>query len=171
MGYDNMQGRWKDAVNYTPFLAGIQFCIRVIGLEAAVPIESRGTMQRPFEKFRRFRDRWLVDDEGNPFSFIHKLLQYGLAVSRDWNTRDKIRFSADRDWCFYEGTGFQVKALKCFIDDTLRTAEKVLSRQLQFRRQDTIESINLYSMKDHHFITDTDYSFADLIPNYKTKAR
>jgi hypothetical protein len=110
-------------------------------------------MQRPFEKFRRFRDRWLVDDEGNPFSFIHKLLQYGLAVSRDWNTRDKIRFSADRDWCFYEGTGFQVKALKCFIDDTLRTAEKVLSRQLQFRRQDTIESINLYSMKDHHFIT------------------
>jgi hypothetical protein len=171
MGYDATKGKWKHPVNYTPFLAGIQACIRLIGLEIALPTESRDTMEQPFEDFRKFRDRWLVDDEGNPFSFIHKLLQYGLAVSRDWNAEDKIRFSADRDRCFYEGTGFQVKALKCFVDDILRRAEEVLSRQLQFRRQDTIESIDLYSIKDHHFITDTNYSFADLIPDHKAKAR
>jgi hypothetical protein len=75
-------------VNYIPFLAGIQFCIPLIVLEIALPTELRDTIEQPFEDFRKFRDRWLVDDEGNPFSFIHKLLQYGLTVSRDWNAED-----------------------------------------------------------------------------------
>jgi hypothetical protein len=35
MGWDIEQARWKDAFNYTGFLAGIHYCMRVLGLEYA----------------------------------------------------------------------------------------------------------------------------------------
>lgn len=58
MGYDLGKGRWKGPGDVTGTLAGLQFGIRVIGLESCIPQESRDDFrvcfpeENPEEKFK-----------------------------------------------------------------------------------------------------------------------
>ncbi len=50
-------------------MAGLQFCIRVIMVEAALPTNLRNgfnetSVENPIQIFRKVRDIWLVDGEG-----------------------------------------------------------------------------------------------------------
>ena len=70
LGYNVEWKQWRQPLEYTTILAGIQFCARVIMLEAALPRISRDGIdetspQNPVELFRKVRDKWLIDGEGN----------------------------------------------------------------------------------------------------------
>ena len=41
MGYKLSESRWKRPADYTPILAALQFCIRVISLEHSLPQDTR----------------------------------------------------------------------------------------------------------------------------------
>ena len=69
LGYNLEWKQWRQPLQYTTILAGIQFCIRVIMLEASLPTEIRDnfnetSLENPVQAFRKVRDQWLVDGEG-----------------------------------------------------------------------------------------------------------
>jgi hypothetical protein len=82
-------------VNTVPILAGIQFCIRVLILEYALPSDQRDELtctegNDPLEIFRAVRDKWLVDGAASPFNAMHKLLQYGMSMGSVASGRDRV---------------------------------------------------------------------------------
>jgi hypothetical protein len=67
-GYNVDYKQWRKPQDYTTILAGIQFCIRIIMLEHALPRESRNAFTEdspmtPVMKFRQVR-QWLIDGGG-----------------------------------------------------------------------------------------------------------
>jgi len=69
LGYNLEWKQWRQPLQYTTILAGIQFCIRVIMLESSLPTEIRDnfnetSLENPVQAFRKVRDQWLVDGEG-----------------------------------------------------------------------------------------------------------
>ena len=122
---------------YTPILAGLQFCIRVIGLEHALPSSRRDDMSAssidPMPTFHRMREEWLVEGAPSPFNYIHKLLNYGYAIGKDVKTRSRIRWSVDGKRLYFDGRGFKINKWKKFVHELLGMAEEMMSKHLLFQ--------------------------------------
>ena len=70
-GYNVEYKQWRKPQDYTTILAGIQFCMRIIMLEHALPMASRDEFTEyssltPVMKFRKVR-KWLIDGGGISF--------------------------------------------------------------------------------------------------------
>jgi hypothetical protein len=176
MGYNVREGRWKRPNHYTPTLAAIQLCIRVILLEDSLPMRSRehyrhGSGMTPLETFRCQHSKWLVDGGGTPYSWVHKLMNYGMKIAKDSKGTDRVRFSADRRYCYFDGHGFKVDEWKSMVKDIVRSLERILSRQLLFRQGDTIEPMNPYSIVDNEYVHENGHYFAHLLSDYRHVAK
>jgi hypothetical protein len=174
-GYKLSESRWKRPNEYTPTLAAIQFCIRVLSLEHCLPLDARNEYiyneysPTPLHTFQEFHSKWLVEGEAQPFSYVHKLLNYGIYAAKEATGADKIRITEGR--CFYDGGSFVIEAWKQMNKDILRRAEAILSRQLLFRDTDTIDSFDPYQYVDQERNFDNGFSLASLIPDYRHRAR
>jgi len=107
LGFNIQLHQWLDPSPYTQTLAGLQFCIRVILLEHALPSVQRDGFRdvhpTPLERFRRIHVQYLVEGEEYPFNYIHKLLNYGMQASKNCTTRSRIRWSTDNQMLFWVG--------------------------------------------------------------------
>src|SRR5215471_9239219 len=88
LGYNIKTARWKDPGHFTPIIARILFCMRIIGLESCLPQKERDQFEstptdNPHVRLNKFRDIWLVENEPTPFNYLHKLLNYGMNASED----------------------------------------------------------------------------------------
>ena len=86
--YKLSESRWRRPTEYTPMLVALQFCVRLISLEHCLPLKKRNryvyrSNATPLTMFQEFHSVWLVDGAGCPFSYIHKLLNYGMGASKD----------------------------------------------------------------------------------------
>lgn len=90
MAWDSATERWRRPGTYTPFLAGLQFCMRVLTCEIALPCDKRDEYCQPRDRreptpldvLNKYRKLWLVDGEPYPFTWVHSLLVYGMRVVR-----------------------------------------------------------------------------------------
>jgi hypothetical protein len=178
MAWDPATKRWRRPGTYTPFLAAIQFCIRVLTCEIILPMAKRsdyydGDMsdETPLGVLQRYRQKWLVDGAPYPFNWVHSLMVYGIHVAADDKTEDKIRFSNDDKLLYWQGRELEIAAWRQFPGDILRGAEKILSRELLFQEDDNVESINPYDIIDNQGCRDNQYFFANHIPEYRDTAR
>jgi hypothetical protein len=67
-GYNVDNKQWRQPNEYTTILAGLQFCIRIIMLESALPITQRHEFNErslldPVQTFLGVRNKWLIDGE------------------------------------------------------------------------------------------------------------
>jgi hypothetical protein len=176
LGFNYNLGRWQHPNSYTPVLACIQFCIRIICTEYLLPTEMREDFHvtldhTPLSVFKQFHQRWLVEGEATPFNYIYQLMNYGMAIAKNTKGDDKIRFSADKKRCYYRRYELDISIWRAMPKDILRTAEMILSRQLLFQTSDTITPVNPYSIVDYEGITDVGHFFGDTIPDYRHIAR
>ena len=146
-GFNAKSRRWKRPSNYTPFLASIQFCIRIIGVEYALPTSERNRFKvtedhTPLIVFKQFWQKWLVEGEPTPFNYVHQLMNYGMNIAKNCKGDDKIRFSADGKRCYYETHQFDMLEWKEMPKEILRNAELILSRRLLFQNSDTVTAVN-----------------------------
>ena len=166
MGYNLEWKQWRQPQEYTTILAGLQFCIRMVMLEHALPSEQRDEFTEdsevnPVAKFRTVRDIWLVDGEGTPFGYIHRLLNYGMAAAKNTTTRSRIRWSADARTLYFDGRALRLEDWIKFVEDLISLAEELLSTELLFRNDGTIPEVDLYTVDDsgnheagHYFALD-----------------
>jgi hypothetical protein len=120
----------------------------------------------PLESFRSQHCKWLVDGGGTPYSWVHKLMNYGMKIAKDAKGEDRVRFSADGKYCYFDGHGFKVEEWKSMVKDIVRRLEMILSRQLLFRPKDTIEPMDPYSFVDHEYVHKNGHYFAYLLPDH-----
>ena len=146
-GFNVKSGQWKRPNNYTPFLAFIQFCIRLIGVEYTLPTKERNRFwvtedHTPLTVFKQFWQKWLVEGEPIPFNYMHQLMNYGMNIAKNCKGDDKIRFSGDKKWCYYKTHQFEMSAWKEMPKEIVRNAELILSWRLLFQNSDTIMAVN-----------------------------
>ena len=162
-GYNVEFNQWWQPQDYTTILAGLQFCIRMVILEWALPREERDefseeSVMDPVTQFRVLRNKWLVDGEskhpicivlivGTPFGYIHRMLNYGIAASKNASTRSRIRWSADGKVLYFDGRALSLAHLKEFVHSMLNSAERMMSEELLFQK--------------HGFIPEFDFDFVD----------
>jgi hypothetical protein len=176
MAWDVEQARWKDAFNYTQFLAGIHYCMRILGLECAWPQRLRDyyvfdPQHTPAHMLADFHSQWLVQEGCSVFSTIHDRLNYGFRVNRGYRSTDQLRFSQEGDLCYYGEGVIEMKDWKPMISSLIDRAERILSRNLLFRDQDTVDIIDPYSIVDDERKSDAGHSFVHLNPSYRSDAR
>jgi len=167
LGYNTSSKQWRAPEDYTNILAGIQWCIRVIILESALPSQLRDnytedSVQNPVDSFRSQRDKWLIDGEGSPFGYIHRLLNYGIHASKNATTRSRIRWSADNKTLYFDGRALKLELWIGFVEELLSTIEKMLSEQL-FMADGKLPEIDLRVLDDpsnhesgHYWVLDED---------------
>lgn len=147
-GYNVDYKQWRKPQDYTTILAGIQFCMRVIMLEHALPTVLRDdfTEHSPITPVMQFRGvrKWLIDGGGKshrwetlitdtPFGRIHRTLNYGMAASQDSIARSRIRWSADRKTLYFDGRALKLRELIEFVHELLNIAEGIMSKELLFQ--------------------------------------
>jgi len=174
-GFNINSGRWKQPSNYTPFLASMQFCIRIISVEYALPTKGRNRFRvtsdhTPLTVFKQFWEQWLVEGQPTPFNYIHQLMNYGMNIAKNCRGLDNIRFSTDKRRCYYKGRQFELSEWKAMPREILRNAELILSRQLMFQNSDTITAVNPYIVDDES-IVDVGHFFGETIPDHRHIAR
>jgi hypothetical protein len=107
VGYHIGWKRWKGPADYTMILAGLQWILRILVLESAIPKDTRDDWDEfyddPLEQFRMTHAKYLVDKEPYPFAQIHSLLNYGMRASINVTTRSRIDWSDDDKILYLDG--------------------------------------------------------------------
>jgi len=165
LGYNVSMKQWRRPVHYTNILAGLQYCIRVIMLEHALPQEDRNQYSNSFKEdpltiFLHVHDAWLVEGKPSPFNYIHKLLNYGMATAKDAGGRDRVRWSADGRRMYFDDRVLEIWRWKKFIQNLLDEAEELLNTKLLFREGKYIPLIDLHKYTDDPNLADAGYYFA-----------
>ncbi|TMC15888.1 MAG: hypothetical protein E6J34_20790 [Chloroflexi bacterium] len=96
LGYNATTETWREPSDYTPMLAGMQFCMRLIMLEYTLSQGERNEFaqnysETPEELFKAMHAKWLVVGTGTTFNYVHSLLQYGKRVTKDGRDRERVR--------------------------------------------------------------------------------
>jgi hypothetical protein len=164
LGYDVNAQRWRDPINYTPMLAGMQFCIRLIMLESVLPRDQRDEWmsvrsRSPEEVFREVHDKWLVVGTGTTFNYIHTLLQYGKSIIRGGRGRERVRLSKDKLTVYLDDSAIIIQEFREFIRSLILDAQKIMIEVLLFGDGKWLEGLDLYSMADNPNVSNIEYSF------------
>ena len=153
LGFNIHLHQWEEPSSYTQILAGLQFCIRVILLEYSIPVDQRdnirGIKPTPLERFRQVHDPYLVEGREYPFNYIHKLLNYGMQVSKDFITRSRIRWSTDNKLLFWDGDKLIMEEWKEFVLKLLAETENMCATELLFQSDGCLPRVDLYALKDN----------------------
>ncbi len=117
IGYHVGWKRWRGPDIYTPILAGIQWVMRVLVLESAIPKADRNNWferhnDDPLQCFNWSHHKYLVEGEAYPYDQIHTLLNYGMKASINVTSRSRIDWSPDRKVLYLDGKRLKMKAWK-----------------------------------------------------------
>ena len=170
LGYDGHTKRWREPNTYTPILAGIQFCLRVLMLEYSLPSRERNEViylegDNPLEVFRRVRDKWLVDGEATPFNTMHKLLQYGMQVGLAAGGRDRVLWSEGGETMYFDGRPLRVEGFRQFIHSIIEAAERVMCESLLFGDTERMAMVEPPKLRDDVNVPNVKHSFVSVEEN------
>jgi hypothetical protein len=117
IGYHLGWKRWRSQDSYTSILAGIQWVMRVLVLESAIPKHERDNWfelheDDPLQCFNTSHHKYLVEGEAYPYDQIHTLLNYGMKASVNVTSRSRIDWSPDRKILYLDGKPLKMKAWK-----------------------------------------------------------
>ena len=117
IGYHLGWKRWKSPDSYTPILAGLQWVMRVLVLESAIPQNDRDNwfelhVDDPLQCFNSSHHKYLVEGEAYPYDQIHTLLNYGMKASVNVTSRSRIDWSSDRTILYLDGKPLKMKDWK-----------------------------------------------------------
>lgn len=117
IGYHLGWKRWRGPDSYTPTLAGIQWIMRLLVLESAIPKDKRDDWfefyeEDPLERFNLCHHKFLVEGEAYPYDQIHRLLNYGMKASINITSRSRIDWSSDRSILYLDGRPLKIKDWK-----------------------------------------------------------
>ena len=150
LGLDGKKIGFRMPNRYTPILAALIYCLRILLLEHAIPTDHRtNNLQQqqpqqsqshvismhnsdPLATFREFRDVWLTDGRPSPFNHIHKLLLYGMGAAKGAGGRPRVRWSADKKTMYFDGKSLAMVKFREFVTSLIDEAEELLCKKLLF---------------------------------------
>ena len=158
---DRTGGTWRQANDFGQILAGLLFCGRLLLFEHALPSPARGAIASPIEAMRAIRDRWLVENEGTPFSHLLSLLAYAKSAGSADGGLIRVTWSRDHDTIYYQGQPLALPRFRQFVQDIRRDAEALLASTLLFLpgTRPPLPPVCLRDMRDNMNEASVGYSF------------
>jgi hypothetical protein len=163
LGYNVNSSAWYTADKYTPTLSAVQYCMRVTIFESILPTEKRNEInnesaQTPQQIFQPIRDHWLVDSKPTPFSYVHSLLNYGIAAARGCIGTDNITFSADKTVLNYQGKHLVLTKWEECLHKEIEELERLTRVLLNVNE---LPQVDFYAHSDSHSNDEKGYYFVD----------
>jgi hypothetical protein len=146
MGYQPKTKTFATPDSYTPKLAAMQWCMRVILLEWTLPVDERDNFphddnQTPLDKFREKHGRWLVVGEGTPFDEVHTLMNYGMDRAQSMPGKDHIYIPPDKDVLYYDGKPLRIAMWIACVHKMVEELERLTCLLLHLSE---LPSVDLY---------------------------
>ncbi|KAL5371966.1 hypothetical protein DPSP01_013863 [Paraphaeosphaeria sporulosa] len=97
LGFDTEMGCLRTAKNYAYMIAGVVYCVRVIGVEYLLPSahrEQQGIAE--WERFLEMRGNFLADGSYSPMSQLLSLLAYGKYIALNSGNSGSAFWSEDK---------------------------------------------------------------------------
>lgn len=91
LGIDREIGRLRTAKNYSFILAGVVYCVRVLGIERLLPAGGRDDQtEADREHFTEMREKCLADGSFSPISEMINLLAMGKHIGLNLGNSDNV---------------------------------------------------------------------------------
>ncbi|KAF1359099.1 hypothetical protein EJ07DRAFT_32587, partial [Lizonia empirigonia] len=104
LGIDSDTGRLRTAKHYSYMLAGMVYCVRVIGAEELLPGGQRNTQtEQGRDRFVEMRHKYLADGTFTPMSAMISMLAYGKHVALTTGNSGNAYWSADKRTFYLTG--------------------------------------------------------------------
>lgn len=151
LGYDERTSTWRAPGTYTPILAAFKFCIRVIGLESAIPTGDRDRLidygRNPTTILREFHRKWLVAGDDTPYNNMYKLMQYGRAVAQNSISVGRLLWINKGQTMVFDGQPVHLKDYREMIHKVHGEAKQLLAECL-FRNMERFNLLDLTDLTD-----------------------
>jgi len=168
LGYDERTSTWRAPGTYTPILAAFKFCIRVLGLELAIPTGGRDTLidsgSNPMIIFRGFHCKWLVAGDDTPYSMVYKLMQYGRAAAQNSISVGRLIWINNRQTMVFDGQPIHLKDYRQMIHKVHAEAKHLLAECL-FGNMERFNLLDLTDLTDDINNRTNGFSFIKLPRN------
>lgn len=163
MGIRPLDGNFKTAYQYTSFLAGMLWTMRLLLLERALPLKAYAFLQWPardsysdqVQRLQHYRHEYLIVGGFHPVGEILSLMKYGRKIAQVEGGRSSISWSADGQELECMGQRITMTSFKQFGHDCLHRAETAM-KGLMFDWDPTHE---LNDIKDDLTKSQCGYSF------------
>jgi hypothetical protein len=104
LGIDGEIGRSRTAKNYSFMLAGVVYCVRVLGLEKLLPMRQRNDQtEDDRQKFIEMREKYLADGSFSPMSEMINLLAMGKYIGLNAGNSGNAYWSKDKKTYYLNG--------------------------------------------------------------------
>jgi superfamily II DNA helicase RecQ len=131
LGIDAEMDRLRTAKNYSYMLAGMVYCMRVLGVEALLPADERdeqGVEER--DHFLLKRREFLADGSYSPMSEMISLLAYGKHIALNAGNSGNVYWSKDKKIFYLHGKPILISQFRRMAQDMVTEAEDMLWQEL-----------------------------------------
>jgi hypothetical protein len=131
LGIDAEMDRLRTAKNYSYMLAGVVYCIRVLGVEYLLPAAQRdeqGDEHR--ERFLQMRRDYLADGSYSPMSEMISLLAYGKFVAINAGNSGNASWSRDKKIFYLNSRPIYLSRFRRMAQDIVSNVEEMLWQEL-----------------------------------------
>jgi superfamily II DNA helicase RecQ len=162
LGIDGDMGRLRTAKNYSFMLAGMVYCVRVLGLETLLPAGERdGQTEADRDNFMDMRKKYLADGSFSPMSKTINLLAMGKYIGLNAGNSGNAYWSQDKETFYLNGRPILVSRFcKMAQDLVAETCEKLWELCWVDDRKDRV-ALDLKQVVDDVTFTKRRTSFVD----------
>ncbi|CAO2655088.1 Nn.00g101520.m01.CDS01, partial [Neocucurbitaria sp. VM-36] len=127
LGIDAEMERLRTAKNYSYMLAGVVYCVRVLGVEHLLPAAQRDEQtDEDREKFKTMRSKYLADGSYSPMSEMLSLLAYGKHVGLNAGNAGSVYWSKDKKTFYLNGRPILIERFCKMAQSMVADVEEML---------------------------------------------
>jgi superfamily II DNA helicase RecQ len=131
LGIDTEMDRLREAKHYSYMLAGVVYCVRVLGVEKLLPAAQRDEQtDEDRERFLLMRRKFLADGSYSPMSEIINLLAYGKFVALNAGNSGNAYWSKDKKIFYLHGQPIVINRFRTMAQELVAEVEHMLWQEL-----------------------------------------
>jgi len=140
MGISNRTGRFNEAYNYTSYIAGLMWVIRLLMMEYALPSRAYITLNWPShevyenkgERLKQFHRDHLVHGSFSPMHRLISILAFGKETIKAVGRPSLLMWDSDYQGVKVKEVHLRLDAFKQFVQDGIKSTERLFQEQLFF---------------------------------------
>ncbi|KAH8723306.1 hypothetical protein GQ44DRAFT_597986, partial [Phaeosphaeriaceae sp. PMI808] len=167
LGIDPEMNRLRNARNYSYILAGMVYCVRVLGVEKLLPAAQRDEQSdEDRENFLSMRRRYLADGTYSPMSEMLSLLAYSKYIGMNEGNSGNAYWSEDKKIFYLNGRPIIIARFCKMAQDIQAEATEMLWRLCWITDPADRFTIDLQKVVDDVTFTKRGMSFVDRPENH-----
>lgn len=160
LGIDPEMGRIRRAEDFSYRLAGVVYCVRVIGVNLLLRSDLGGEgHQQERDHFLDKRKDYLADGSFTPMSEMLSLLAFSKKIAMNSGNSGSVFWSKDKKTFYLNGRPILIERFQAMARDAIDELEDRFWRELVWVEDDRREQINLKEIVDDVTFTKRGCSF------------